>query len=141
MCLGHVYIVLEPVGSARLTFDDDLYYEFIYFDAPKVVRSPGCDHGLDEESRNGRDINIDILDNYIWTPKRFRVRLGQYRITGRLSEPPGGLLGLLLGNVAEIQKFPTCHQDLSMERLATRERGVHLHTLVDRERKRSRERG
>ena len=28
MCLGHVYIVLEPVGSARLTFDDDLYYEF-----------------------------------------------------------------------------------------------------------------
>ena len=23
MCLGHVYIVLEPVGSARLTFDDD----------------------------------------------------------------------------------------------------------------------
>ena len=27
MCLGHVYIVLEPVRSARLTFDDDLYYE------------------------------------------------------------------------------------------------------------------
>ena len=27
MCLGHVYIVLEPVGSACLTFDDKLYYE------------------------------------------------------------------------------------------------------------------
>ena len=27
MCLDHVYIVLEPVGSARLTFCDDLYYE------------------------------------------------------------------------------------------------------------------
>ena len=27
MCLGHVYIVIEPVGSARLTFDDDFYYE------------------------------------------------------------------------------------------------------------------
>ena len=27
MCLGHVYIVLELVGSARLMFDDDLYYE------------------------------------------------------------------------------------------------------------------
>ena len=26
-CLGHVYIVLEPVGSAHLMFDDDLYYE------------------------------------------------------------------------------------------------------------------
>ena len=28
MCLGYVYIVLEPVGSAPLTFDDFLYYEF-----------------------------------------------------------------------------------------------------------------
>ena len=27
MSLGHVYIVLEPVGSTHLTFDDDLYYE------------------------------------------------------------------------------------------------------------------
>ena len=25
--MSHVYIVLEPIGSARLTFDDDLYYE------------------------------------------------------------------------------------------------------------------
>ena len=25
--LGDVYIVLEPIGYARLTFDDDLYYE------------------------------------------------------------------------------------------------------------------
>ena len=56
MCLGHVYIVLERVGSARLTFDDDRYYEFMFFDVPKVVRSPGYDHGHDEESRNGRDI-------------------------------------------------------------------------------------
>ena len=27
MCLGHVYIVLELVGSARLRLDDDSYYE------------------------------------------------------------------------------------------------------------------
>ena len=27
MCLSHLYIVLEPVESARLTFDVDLYYE------------------------------------------------------------------------------------------------------------------
>ena len=39
----------------------------------------------------------------------------------------------LLGNVAEIQNFPTCHQDLSMEKPATRGRRVHLHTLVDRD--------
>ena len=31
MYLGHVYIVLEPVGSARLMFDDDLYYELCVF--------------------------------------------------------------------------------------------------------------
>ena len=27
MCLGRVYIVLEPVGYARLMFDDNMYYE------------------------------------------------------------------------------------------------------------------
>ena len=37
----------------------------------------------------------------------------------------------VLGNVVEIQNFPTCHQDLSMEKPATRGRRVHLHTLVD----------
>ena len=31
MCLSHVYIVLEHVGSARLTFDDDLYFELCVF--------------------------------------------------------------------------------------------------------------
>ena len=66
-CLGHVYIVLEPVGSARLKFYDDRYYEFICFDVPKVVQSPRYDHGHDEESRNGRGIKIDILEAYIWT--------------------------------------------------------------------------
>ena len=43
------------------------------FDVPKVVRSPGCEHGHDEESRNGRDVKIDILDDYIRTSERFRV--------------------------------------------------------------------
>ena len=44
---------------------------------------------------------------------------------------PNYLKWSLLGNVAEIQNFPTCHQDLSMEKPATRGRRVHLHTLVD----------
>ena len=43
------------------------------FDVPKVVRSPGCDDGHDEEYRNGRDVNINILDDYIRTSERFRV--------------------------------------------------------------------
>ena len=65
MCLDHVYIVLEPVGSAHLMFDDDRYYEFMCFDVPKVVRSPGLDQGHDKESRNGRYIKIDILEAYV----------------------------------------------------------------------------
>ena len=64
---------------------------FIHFDVPKFVRSPGCDHGRNEESRNGRDINIDILDDYIWTSEWFRVSLGIYQSTGRLPEPPGSI--------------------------------------------------
>ena len=39
-CLGHVYIVLKPVGSAHLTFDDDIVlYELCGFDAehPKAI--------------------------------------------------------------------------------------------------------
>ena len=94
MSLGHVYIVLEPIGSARLMFDDDRYYEFMCFDVPKVVRSPGYDHEHDEESRNGRDIKIDILDDYIRTPEVFRRSFGFNRSAGGLPEPPGEVLGL-----------------------------------------------
>ena len=40
----------------------------MYFDVPKFVRSPGYDHGHDEESRNGRDVKIGILDEprFLW---------------------------------------------------------------------------
>ena len=58
------------------------------FDVPKVVRSPGYDHGYNKESRNGRDIKIDILDDYIRTPEVFRGSPDNYRSTGGLPEPP-----------------------------------------------------
>ena len=93
MSLGHVYIVLEPVGSAYLTFGDDRYYEFMCFDVPKVVRSPRYDHGHDKESQNGRDIKIDILDDYIRTPDEFWGSPDIYRSVGGLSELPGDLMG------------------------------------------------
>ena len=64
-------------------------------DVPKVVRSPGCDHGHDEESRNGRDMKIDILDDYIRTPEWLRGLSDIYWSTGGLPEPPRGLLGLM----------------------------------------------
>ena len=66
------------------------------FDVPKLVRSPGCDHRHEEESQNGRDIKIDILDGYIRTPEVFRVfweKTGEpegYRNpTGRSNGPYG----------------------------------------------------
>ena len=65
------------------------------FDVPKLVRSPRCDHGHDEESRNGRDINIDILDGYIRTPEVFRVISEKTEVPGGLPEPPGRVLGLM----------------------------------------------
>ena len=46
------------------------------FDVPKLVGSPGCDHGHNEESLNGRDIKIDILDDYIQTLEVFRRSFG-----------------------------------------------------------------
>ena len=93
MSLSHVYIVLKPVGSARLTFGDDRYYEFMCFDVPKIVQSPRCDHGHDEESRNGRDIKIDILDGYIRTPEVFRVISEKTREPEGYRNPPGELMG------------------------------------------------
>ena len=63
------------------------------FDVLKVVCSPGCDHGHDEDSRNGREINIDILDDYIRTLDEYRGSSDNYRSGGGLSEPPGGTNG------------------------------------------------
>ena len=63
------------------------------FDVPKVVRNPGCDHGHDEESRNGRDIKIDILDDYIRTPNELRGSPGIYQSAGRVIGSPEGTNG------------------------------------------------
>ena len=93
MCLGHVYIVLELVGSAHLNFCDAQYYEFLCFDVPKIVLSRGFGHGHDEESQNGWDIKIDILDHVIWTPKVFRVVSGKNGMSEGLPDPPEGING------------------------------------------------
>ena len=63
------------------------------FDVPKVVRSPGCDQGYDEESRNGRRMKIDILEGYIRTPEWFQSDSGVFRITGRVAGSPDGPYG------------------------------------------------
>ena len=64
------------------------------FDVRKVVPSPGCDREHDEVSRNGRDVKIDILDDYIRTPEVFRRSFGKTGVPEGLPEPPGEVLGL-----------------------------------------------
>ena len=63
------------------------------FDVPKVVHSPVCDYGHEEESRNGRYMKIDILEAYIWMSEVFQVKSGFYWSTEGLPEPPWGLMG------------------------------------------------
>ena len=75
-------IVLEPVGSARLTFNDDLYHDLC------VLVTEDC-----SESRNGRGVKIDILDNSIWTPEWFQDISDIYQSTEGLPEPPGEVMG------------------------------------------------
>ena len=66
----------------------------MHFDVPKIVRSPGYDHGHDEESRNGRDIKIDILDHVIRRPEVFQEVSGKTEVLEGLPEPPGRYMGL-----------------------------------------------
>ena len=65
----------------------------MHFDVPKVVRSTGYDHGHDEESQNGRDIKIDISDDYIRTPEVFRVISEKTGEPEGYRNPPGEVMG------------------------------------------------
>ena len=65
------------------------------FDVLKVVRSPGCDHGHDEESQNGRDVKIHILEGYIRTSERFRVIRVFFGVSGSYGNSPGEVMGLI----------------------------------------------
>ena len=112
MSLGHVYIVLEPVGSARLTFSDDRYYEFMCFDVPKVVQSPRSwtRRGVSEWPRHkDRYIGSLCLDIGM-VPSEFRHIL-EYRGGGTLVQvererqpgqaaPPPPLVRIGLGSGA-----------------------------------------
>ena len=65
----------------------------MYFDVPKVVQSPGCDHGHDEESRNGRDIKDDTLDGVIRTRKSFERYWVKTECRRGYRNPPGEVMG------------------------------------------------
>ena len=59
-----------------------------------IYRSFCLNHfGHDEESLNGRDIKIDILDDYIRTPDEFRGSPDIYRSAGGVIGTAGGTNG------------------------------------------------
>ena len=60
MSLGHVYIVLEPVGSARLTLDEDMYYELCVFDDRSLFGV------LDEIKDVTRSLKIGMAMGRVW---------------------------------------------------------------------------
>ena len=63
------------------------------FDVPKFVRSHECDYGHDEESRNGRDMKIDILDDYIRSPEVFQTFSEKTGVPEGYRNPPGRVNG------------------------------------------------
>ena len=65
------------------------------FDVPKVVQSPVYDHRHDKGSRNGRDVKINILDDYIRTPEVFRVISEKIGVPEGYRNPSGELMGLM----------------------------------------------
>src|SRR3954465_8153600 len=65
------------------------------FDVPKEVRSPGWDRGREEESRNGRDVKIDKLDDYIRSSERFRVIRVFFGVPESYGNSPGSIWALL----------------------------------------------
>ena len=74
------------------------------------MRRPGCDHGHDEESQNGRDIKIDILEVYIQTLEwfgSFRISFGVPGVTRTLSGKLLGLMGLMVEERGQATEWRT----------------------------------
>lgn len=82
---------------------------------------------------------VVFLQPAAWTSRPQQGSFSYWRLEGRSRSRCLELP--LLEIVAENKKFLRITKINQWSHLATREIGVHIHTLVDRERKRSRERG
>src|SRR3954471_7335807 len=72
------------------------------FDVPKEFGVPDEIRGHDEESRNDRDVKIDILDDYIRSSERFRV----IRVFFGVPESYGNSYWASLGHTGKERKGP-----------------------------------
>ena len=84
-------------------------------------------------------MNIYIWEVLFWPPENLRDFSVLYREGSRRFRSGAHLH--VLGNVAEIQNFLRITKINLWSNLATRGRGVHLHTIVDRDAEALQERG
>ena len=66
------YIVHKPVGSACLTFVDDIVLYELCMLVTECCLEFRIRSGHDEELRNGPEMKIDIWDNGVWSLEGFR---------------------------------------------------------------------
>jgi hypothetical protein len=59
------------VGTLKVRWRNSIIW--VMWLVTEVVRSPGWDQGHDDQSRNVREVKIDILEGYIRTSEGFRV--------------------------------------------------------------------
>ena len=101
-CLGHVYIVLEPVGSARLTLRWQFYWVLMYRRSSESRMRSGIWWGVSKWSRRKDRYIGRLYSDFGKVPSDS----GIFRSTGELREFAGEYMGLIgpYGNRGERPK-------------------------------------
>ena len=101
-CLGHVYIVLEPVGSARLTLRWQFYWVLMYRRSSESRMRSGTWRGVSKWSRRKDRYIGRLYSDFGKVPSDS----GIFRSTGELREFAGEYMGLIgpYGNRGERPK-------------------------------------
>ena len=86
-CLGHVYIVLEPVGSARLTLRWQFYWVLMYRRSSESRMRSGTWRGVSKWSRRKYRYIGRLYSDFRKVPSDS----GIFRSTGELRNSPGSI--------------------------------------------------
>ena len=88
-CLGHVYIVLEPVGSARLTLRWQFYWVLMYRRSSESRMRSGTWRGVSKWSRRKDRYIGRLYSDTRSVPEKFRIKPECRRVSGT----PRGSIG------------------------------------------------
>ena len=81
------------VGTLKVRWRNSIIW--VMWLVTEVVRSPGWDQGHDDQSRNVREVKIDILEGYIRTSERFQVSRVFFGVPGSYGNSPGEVMCLI----------------------------------------------